>query len=268
MNFSASRLQRTLNDPPVPFNFGDYISRGFKIMNDNFGPFLGFMLLSTVISFFCQVIPVIGMFLSILITPVFQIGYAQYSYMVTTRRQADFGEFFKGFNKLGPLVGTYLLSGLIGLLAVLPGIFIWFQAGMWEWVSVLIEEYPFIQNLPDLFETVDVTLFSLGMVLIMIGALVVGSLFSWALNIAWFFEVGPMEALTASRKLIARNWLTFIGFLIVTGIVAACGALLCGIGVLYTAPAMACAQFFAFADATRLFESDNDQQDIIDHFIA
>jgi uncharacterized membrane protein len=268
MNLPASRLQRILDEAPVEFRLGDYISRGLKFMNENFGLLLAFMLLSSVISFFFQIIPIVGIIASILITPVLQIGYAQFSYAAIKERRVEFGEFFKGFNKIGPLLATYLLTGVIGILGVLPGLILWYQAGMVEWVMGIFEEYPYVEELPDLFATVDFTLFWFGFMLMMIGVLVISTLFAWSLNIVWFYEVGPLEALNASRKLIARNWLSFIGFIIIAGLVAASGILLCGVGILYTAPAMACAQFFAFADSVKLFEGDEEQIDITDHFIA
>jgi hypothetical protein len=269
MNLPASRLQRVLSDAPTQFRLGDYISQGFEFMNKNFGMLLAFMLLSFVISAFIQVIPIVGMFLSILITPVLQIGYAQFTYGAKRENRVDFAEFFKGFNKLGPLLATYLLTGVIGLLSILPGLLLWYQAGMLDWFMGIMEDYPFIENVPNLSDSVDMGLFWLGVLLMTAGVLVISVLFAWSLNVVWFFDVGPLEALNASRKLIARNWGLFVAFVIVAGIIGASGILLCGIGLLYTAPAMACAQFFAFADVARLFEGDDaNEPDLIDHFIA
>ncbi len=269
MSFSSTRLQRVLNDVPVEFRLGDYISRGFQFMNQNFGLLLAFMLLSGVIGVVCQVVPVIGIVLSILIGPVLQIGYSQFAYATTRGQTPEFGEFFKGFNKIGPLLVTYLLTAVIGMIALLPGLFLWYQAGMVDWIVAVAEDYPFLQNIPDLGEMVDMTFFWLGVLAMMAAVFAISLLFSWSLNIVWFFEVTPMEALAASRKLIARNWLSFVAFVVLSGLIAGCGVLLCGIGLLYTAPAMTCAQFFAFADSARLFEGDGeDQPNLIDHFIA
>ncbi len=270
MSLPASRLQRVLNDPPAPFRLGDYISQGFQFMNQNFGMLLGFMLLTIVISFVVQIVPIVGIVISLLISPVLQIGYSQFAYAATRERRVEFGEFFKGFNKLGPLLATYLLTAIVSLLAILPGLLLWYQARMLDWFMGVMEDYPLLQDMPNLADTVDMTLFWLGFLLMIVGILVLSVLFAWALNVVWFFEVGPMEALNASRKLIARNWLSFVAFIIVASIVGTAGILLCGVGLLYTAPAMVCAQFFAFADAARLFEGDDEdnQPDIIDHFIA
>jgi hypothetical protein len=270
MSLPASRLQRVLNDAPVPFRLGDYISKGFDFMNKNFGMLLGFMLVSMFISFSVQIIPIAGAILALIVGPALQIGYSQFTYAAVKERRVDFAEFFKGFNRIGPLVATYLLTVLILLAAMIPGLILWFQAGVFDWFIGLMEDYPFIQEVPDILETVEITYFLLGTLLIIAGALTIGVLFSWALNLVWFFDISPMEALSASRKLIARNWLSYVIFIILSGIIASIGILLCGIGILYTAPAMIVAQFFAFADSSKVLEDDTDanQPDIIDHFIA
>lgn len=270
MSLPASRLQRVLNDAPVSFRLGDYISQGFDFMNKNFGMLLGFMLVSLVISFFTQIIPIAGFFLGIIIGPVLQIGYSQFTYAAVKERRVDFAEFFKGFNRIGPLVGTYLLTVVILLAAMIPGLVLWFQAGVFDWFVGLMEDYPLISEVPDIWETVEMSYFWIGTLLIIAGVLAIGVLFSWALNLVWFFDISPMEALGASRKLIARNWLSYVIFIILSGIIAGIGLLFCGIGILYTAPAMTVAQFFAFADSSKILEDDSDdnQSDIIDHFIA
>lgn len=270
MSLPSSRLQRVLNDVPVPFRLSDYISQGFDFMNKNFGMLLAFMLVSMIISFFVQIIPVGGFVLGIIIGPVLQIGYSQFTYAAIKERRVDFAEFFKGFNRIGPLVGTYLMTILILLASMIPGLVLWFQAGMFDWLAGVMDDYPFIAEVPDIWETVDISHFWMGTLLMIAGALAVGILFSWALNLVWFFDISPLEALGSSRKLIARNWLSFVIFVILSGIIAGIGLLLCGIGILYTAPAMSVAHFFAFADATKILEDDAGGQgpDIIDHFIA
>lgn len=270
MSLPASRLQRVLNEPPVNFRLGDYISQGFDFMNKNFGMLLGFMLVSTVISFFAQIIPIAGIVLSIILGPVLQIGYSQFTYAAVKENRVDFAEFFKGFNRVGPLVATYLLSILIILAVMIPGLVLYYQAGMFDWFTTIMEDYPFMEDVSGFQDSVDMGLFMIGTLLIVTGVLAVGVLFTWALNLVWFFDIGPLEALAASRKLIARNWVSIILFLILSGIIAGIGLLLCGIGILYTAPAMTVAQFFAFADSSKILEDDGEAQqpDIIDHFIA
>lgn len=268
MNLSAARLQRILAEAPIQFRTGDYISRGFQFMNENLGLLIAFTIVSSLINFFCQSLPYVGIFLGVAISPVLNVGYAQFCYMVSRGHKADFGEFFKGFTKIGPLLLTYLIMAVISLFALLPGLLVWYKAGMFDWALEMIDAYPLFQEIPELGEMVDMSLFWIGFALLFISGLIVSLLFLWSLQIAWFFDVGPLEALSASRKLIANNWANVLGFLIITGIITVSGVLLCGIGLLYTAPAMACAQFFAFADATHILEDDDHKSDLLDHFIA
>jgi hypothetical protein len=270
MSLPASRLLRVMNEAPLPFRLGDYISKGFEFMNRNFGMLLAFMLVSTIFSLIAQAIPFVGLGAGLVLAPVFQIGYFQFAYAVTQENRVDFAEFFKGFNKIGPLMVTYALTLLLAVLAVSPGLFLWYQAGFFDWFLQVMADYPMIENLPALEELVDMQLFGFGALAILVGGLGVSSLFSWSIYLVWFYDIAPLEALEASRKLIIRNWFIFLVFLITTFLITGLGLLLCGIGVLYTAPAMVCAQFFAFAGMTRLLEKDGFDQpdDTLDHFIA
>ena len=200
MSLPASRLQRVLNEPAIPFRLGDYISQGFEFMNKNFGMLLGFMVVSSLISVFAQFLPIVGFAMSILIAPVLQIGYSQYTYAVKKGAQPEFGEFFKGFNKVGPLVITYILMGLIMLAALIPGLYVWYQAGMFNWISSIMAEYPFMESVPDIRESVDMGLFAMGALLMFVATLVISLLFTWSLNLVWFFDIKPMEALSACAR--------------------------------------------------------------------
>lgn len=270
MNLPASRLLRVMNEAPRPFQLGDYLSKGFEFMNRNFGMLLAFMLLTLIFSGFAQSVPVVGFALSMALTPVFQIGYFQFAYAEIQEKRVDFAEFFKGFNKIGPLMVTYLLTLFLAILAVTPGLFLWYQAGFFDWLTEAMVDYPMINNMPDLGDMVDMQLFGLGTLVILVLGLSVMSLFSWSIYLVWFYDIAPLEALEASRKLIVRHWLVFIVFIIITALITGLGVLLCGVGVLYTAPAMACAQFFAFAGMTGLLDKDGFDQpdDTLDHFIA
>ena len=126
-----------------------------------------------------------------------------------------------------------------------------------------------MEDLPIMTDTVDMSLFLLGTLLVIFGVLTVSILFSWALYIVWFYDCSPMEALQISRKLISRNWGAFIVFVILSGLISAAGLMLCCVGLLYAVPAISAAMFYAFADATQLLHEPNDaDSDIIDHFIA
>jgi hypothetical protein len=259
-----------MNEAPRPFILVDYLYKGFEFMNRNFGMLLAFMLLTIIFSGFAQSVPVVGFALSLALTPVFQIGYFQFTYAAIQEKRVDFADFFKAFNKIGPLLVTYLLTLFLAILAVTPGLLLWYQAGLYDWLAEAMVDYTMIDNMPVLSDMVDMQLFWLGVLAVLVGGVSVMSLFSWSIYLVWFYDIAPLEALEASRKLIVRHWLIFILFIVVTNLITGLGVLLCLVGILYTAPAMACAQFFAFAGMTGLLDKDGFDQpdDTLDHFIA
>ena len=269
MNLPFERLQRVLDEPPVPFRLGDYISRGFSFMNANFGQLLAFTLLYFIINGIIQSIPVVGAVAAIVVSPALQIGFYQFTYQVSRGARPDFNDFFKGFSKVGPLTLTYLLMVVVIVLILSPAIYFWFQSGLLDWYRDVMDQYPNIENITSLEENVDTSLVMTGMGIAFVLGISLGILFIWALPIAWFYNVTPWQAVNASRRLVSKYWLNTLLFLLVAGLAGISGALLCGIGLLYTIPAMICSLFFALADITRLLEQDeNAASDPIDHFIV
>ena len=269
MSLPISRLQQILASPARPFQTGDYIRNGFDFMNKQFGLMLGFTLINMGISFGLQMIPLVGGVLSVFVGAVLAIGYAQFIYSNIKHGKTDFGEFFSGFNKIMPLVSTYLLTVLISIVALLPALAAWYQAGVFDWIMEALADYPYMEDLPLITDTVNMPMFALGLLLMILGVLVITILFSWSLFIVWFYETTPVEALRISQKLITRNWGSFVLFVVISGLITVAGALLCCVGVLYALPAMSAAMFFSFADATQLLNEPTDSDgDIIDHFIA
>ncbi|MCX6890451.1 MAG: GYF domain-containing protein [Verrucomicrobia bacterium] len=76
------------------------------------------------------------------------------------------------------------------------------------------------------------------------------------LNVAWMFGIplvmdrnmGFWEALELSRKVVSKHWFLMFGFMLVVGLVAACGVLACCIGMLVTAPIGWVAMLYAYED--------------------
>lgn len=269
MSLPISQLQNMIASPARPFQTGDYIRNGFDFTNKQFGMMLGFTLVNLGINFALQMIPIVGGVISMIVGAILSIGFAQFIYMNIRHGKTDFGEFFAGFNKIMPLFSTYLLTALISIVVLLPGLMVWFQAGVFDWLMGVLEDYPYMEDLPIMTDTVNMPLFLLGVLLMLAGVLAVTILFSWSLFIVWFYDASPVDALKMSQKLISRNWGSFVVFIIITGLIASAGLLLCCVGLLYAIPCISAAMFFAFADATQMLNEPTDSDsDIIDHFIA
>jgi hypothetical protein len=238
------------------FKLGDYISRGFALMQANLGGFIGYFLVYALITMVLAFIPFVGSLASMVITPVLTIGPYHVAHLMDKGKMPDFNAFFKGFDRLGDLFLTYILQVLVLIGAMLPGIIL----------AITTLGASFIENMDSGdFGDINFGMVGIAFLLIMIPVAYFAVSYSWSLPLVWFYNMKPWPALEASRKLIGKQWFMLFLFLLVCGLIAASGLILLGVGILFTAPAMSLAHYAAFADVTKLNEEDT-ETDIIDHF--
>jgi len=90
---------------------------------------------------------------------------------------------------------------------------------------------------PTMLAGLVITIFmGIGFVLCVIPGIIVGALYLFALPVAVEKNMPFWDAMEDSRKLVMTNLLEFVLFYLVTGLIVAAGALLCGIGVIFTFP--------------------------------
>jgi hypothetical protein len=267
MNDLPAKIQRIIRDG-YTFRFGDYISQGFDIMNRNAGAFVGFILVFALISIGLAFLPFVGSIASILISPPLSVGFYIVAHKVVRGEQSEFNDFFKGFEKWGDLVLSSILRGLIGLGAALPGLIL-FGIGIFQGFSSRADDY---ESSDLLLNEPAWNLNSMawgGLLLAILPAIYFGVSYIFAPLYVWFYGLKPWPAMEASRKTVGLQWWAIFGFLIVTSLIGGLGALLLLVGALYTAPAMTCAIYAAFADITDLNQEDEGEKDFdpIDHFV-
>jgi hypothetical protein len=251
-----SKIARVIENG-YSFLFGSYISRGFEILNRNVGLFIGYFLVYILISVCMQVIPIIGPLAGLIIGPPLAAGIFIVANKVATGEYAQFNDFFKGFEKLGNLFLAGLLVGLIIFAAMIPGLIV---AGTSFYGLIIGNITP-----EEIFTS---STFWLGILLMALPAMYLGISYVYAPMLVWFYNMDVWPAMEASRKIVAKNWFSHLGFLFVLGIISMAGFLLLGIGILYTVPAIKCALYAAFADITGLEEDDaSASDDMIDHFV-
>ncbi|MGI9158801.1 MAG: hypothetical protein ACR2K1_03515, partial [Saprospiraceae bacterium] len=106
-----------------------------------------------------------------------------------------------------------------------------------------------------------------GFLLVIIPAAYMSIAFSWSAYFVWFFNMGPWDAMQASRRVIQREFWRILLFVIVTGLIGMSGLILLGVGLLFTYPAMLLMHYAAFSDVLRLEDHDTDSDaDVIEHF--
>ena len=103
------------------FKFGDYISRGFDIIQKKLGEFIGFSILASLIMIVVAFIPILGILADMLLLgPVFLAGFYIVANKISKGEQTEFGDFFKGFDFAGQIVLVTLISFIIGQIFSIP----------------------------------------------------------------------------------------------------------------------------------------------------
>lgn len=249
-----SKIEQIINEG-YEFHFGDYISSGFQIVNRNIGAFLGYTFVYILIAIGLGIIPIVGQIASFVISPALAVGVYIGAHKIANDEPLQFADFFKGFEKLGTLFLTNILTVLILIAVAMPGIIAMVIAGAGSF-----NQY---DGMDGMFAN---PLFWGGFLLILLPVAYFGISYIFAPLFVWFYNMDGWPAMEASRKLVVRKWGTYLGFLFILGIIAMAGFVLFCVGILYTAPVIQAALYAAFADITRLNEEEQ-ESDLIDHFV-
>jgi len=130
--FSSERNVDTIVQQGYTVKIGEYLQRGWQIMQQNLGGFLGFtvvlILISLIPTIFPQrLVPLASLIVNI-ISPILMAGYFIVAFKILKQQLVSFNDFFQGFNNFLAIFLTSLLVGIfvaIGfVLLILPGIYL------------------------------------------------------------------------------------------------------------------------------------------------
>lgn len=193
----------------------EFIGRGWELLKQNIGGFIGYTLLISFISiilsrlnleYFERGFNLVSLVSVILAGPL-NAGFYIVAFKHLRNRPTTFSDFFGGFSNFLPLFLIHLVSSLLitlgFIILIIPGIYL---------MVAYIFGIPFVvdKHLPF-----------------------------------W-------EAMEASRKLITRHWFNWLGLLLVLGLLNIVGLLCFGIGVFITIPLTLCTLAVAYADIVGL----------------
>ena len=116
-------------------NIEQYFSRGWEIFKQYPGGFIGFLLLTFVISIFFSFLAIsvknthgIVSIANFVLNPIFSAGYYIVALQIAKNRPIDFSDFFRGFNQFLQIFLVYLIGNIliaIGFLFfIIPGIYL------------------------------------------------------------------------------------------------------------------------------------------------
>lgn len=238
----------------------DFVSRGFKLFNENMGNFVIYTLVFFAISFLLSFIPIVGQIGSLFITPPLTAGFYLAAHKTRKEGGAELGTFFKGFDFFVPLIMRSLATMGIAIILMLPFILLIYNSDFAAWMTeyaatndpTLLESFP---GLPKWYAFIT-----------LIPLIYIGISYLFADMFILFNGAHFWDAMESSRRLITKNWFSVFFLAIVGGVIVMVGFLLCGVGALFTVPAYMCIVYLAFMTITKLDEGEED--DVTDHLIA
>jgi uncharacterized membrane protein len=191
---------------------GKYIRRGWEILKQNLGIYIGITLLLYVVTGgLPAILPTrlqgLGTLINVVVLGPINGGLYLVAFKTMKQRPSTFSDFFRGFNNFLPLFLVNLLASIL----IVIGMMLLFFPGLYLAVAYLFA-IPFVVDRRFDF---------------------------------W-------EAMESSRKVITRKWFSVFGFCFVLGIVWFIGFLLLGVGVLVTTPLTLCAVAAAYEDIVGL----------------
>jgi hypothetical protein len=272
-------VQNAINDG-YEFKFGDYISRGFQIVQKNLGQFIvGALVIFVVLIGTSMVSGAIGAGLAILggvagivinqvisqaaqaaVSGSLLAGLYNAAHKTDNGKVVEFGDFFAGFNKWVPLFTTAIMVSLVVLASMIPGIYLMYQGGL---DFSLLTTPGGIATMED----IDFGNIALGVAVAAIPAIYLSVSYVYAPLLTWFYGVSGWEALETSRQLVSKNFFPVLGFMLVMGVIAGLGIILFCVGLLFTFPAYTSAIYASFEDIVGLNRAEGRNSDeVIDHF--
>jgi len=110
-------------------NIGEYLGRGWDLLQPKLGIFAGYVLVLFGIGLALSFVPsVVGLIVNTIISPPLYAGLFIVAHKLILEEPVEFGDFFKGFEKFGVFLAAGLVSSLLTflgtLLCIIPGIYL------------------------------------------------------------------------------------------------------------------------------------------------
>lgn len=221
------------------------ISRYFNVGWSAMKPEIGMYILYTVVLMVILVISSFIPFAQLLIQVPLTAGFFVYGRRVLLGEKADFGDFFGGFKQFGQLLLYNILVLVLTVALIFP---IFLISG----ISIL--------SLTAIFEDPEnaapALLAVMGPVIILFAviAVLVQALFFFSVPLIVIGKLSAISAISWSVKLALKNILWIVLFMFVLGIIVGAGAIVCGVGLLFTIPLGQCIILGAYSEIVGLGE--------------
>ena len=225
-----------------PWTIGGCLSEGWQKFKANLGPVILFFIISSLVLFITAVLPLVNFFVFV---PV-MAGYLYYFIKFSRGEPVAIGDLFSGFKRGYPqLLLVALLIGVIGFVAVLPGISVMIFSGA-AFITDLMGTIQdgtagkitdFGAELERIFSSLKAAGVGLlaGVILMILLPPIALSFTSFSMPLVIDRQMKAVDAIVASARLMKGQWFKVVFFLMLTGLISGFGQIVI-IGVLITGP--------------------------------
>ncbi len=219
------------------FRISYYISEGFEIFKKNVGGFIGIVLINIIMAVVLGLIPLIGQVIAHFTSALLSAGIILVCKKIRNSEEVQFSDFFEVFKNPGQFILLIIVQFLMLLLVAIPGITL------------------FIINFYDLFKSGGTPSYESMIAfiplafLLFIPVLFLLMCYIFTVPIFLFINQDFWTAMEASRKVVMKNWLSVLGFvLLLSGLLIVITLVTCFLGYLVMLPVFVASIYMAFED--------------------
>lgn len=235
------------------FSIGQALSDGWDLVSKYLGYYILGGILSVLIGMAAGLIPFVGNIAdSLILSPCLMAGAIYVTWRISNGNGwTDFGDMFKGFNFLSPIVISTLIQTAAAL--ALAALF------LLNYIEEIIQLYKLSQgsggyNNREEIQAVLRQMLNAGallsFLLLMAALLFIYAVWAFKSHFIVIYKMQAWPAMEMSRKIASNNLLRLIGFFLLMGIIIIVSALPCGIGLLFSLPWLIGSTYSAFAQIT------------------
>ena len=257
-----------LRETKGTFYIGKAISDGWRIVSKQLGSYIGAGVITVIISMFVGFIPFAGGIVNnLIVSPCFTASAIFITWRISKGYGwTDFGDMFKGFSYITPVMIATLIQGVvmisIGLLCffrLIPEL-----VDLWE-LSQGSGAYQNQDEIAELFRSVffntkNILLFCL----FLLALLLLSAVWAFKIHFIVVYKMDAWPAMELSRRIAAPNFLRLVGLYIIIGLIIIVSALPCGVGLLFSLPFSIGAVYSAFAQITGSDQPDENSEYMFD----
>jgi hypothetical protein len=220
-------------------DIGACLSRGWALLTANRGTLIGGTVLVMLAQAAIGFVPFIGAIVSLIVGGALMGGMYWLFIRAIRGESAGVSDAFAGFSRgFVQLMLAHIVTGLLVSLCLIP-------TGL-SALPLIIKVVGGERSVPAI-----VTLLVLpGIVFVFTLPVIIYLSVSWAFTLPLIIDkgLGFWEAMSLSRKTLGKHWWTVFALFFVIGLVSSAGILLCGVGMLVTAPLAIAAAMYAYED--------------------